>query len=107
MSKVLPLTPKKAKELWVETLPDFVIEAVNHFIGLRYGGDTTSFYIKQDELIKEMLATGPEDLKRDDLFEKHYLDFESIFEESGWEIKYDKPAYNESYEAYWRFKPNN
>ena len=31
-------------------------------------------------------------------------DIEDIFREAGWKVTYDKPAYNESYDAYFKFE---
>lgn len=37
------------------------------------------------------------------LFETKQLDFEDIYRAAGWKVKWDKPAYNEVYGAYWEF----
>jgi len=41
--------------------------------------------------------------KRDDFFDKHWLDFEALFEKVGWKVYHDKPAYNENYEPTFKF----
>ena len=42
-------------------------------------------------------------LKRADVFSNHWLDVEDIYREQGWNVEYDKPTYNETYDAYFVF----
>ena len=42
---------------------------------------------------------------REHIFHEKWLDIEDVFRASGWSVKYDKPAYNESYEPSFLFKP--
>jgi len=42
--------------------------------------------------------------KKNDIFEKNFLDFESVFRNVGWSVEYDKPGYCESYDAFFTFK---
>ena len=37
------------------------------------------------------------------LYEKHYLDVEDAYRKRGWIVDYDKPAYNETYDAFFEF----
>ena len=37
-------------------------------------------------------------------FDYNWLNIEKIYEDAGWAVKYDKPAYNESYDAYFIFR---
>jgi hypothetical protein len=37
------------------------------------------------------------------IFEKGLLDVETVYERAGWKVTYDKPAYNETYPATFRF----
>jgi hypothetical protein len=46
---------------------------------------------------------APDGTKRRDLFDNNWLDLEWTFEQVGWSVWYDKPAYNESYEPTWYF----
>jgi hypothetical protein len=101
MRTTKPLSPD---EVGVD-LPDFVIEGVNDAIRDKYRGG--EFNIKQDELIKFIMKRAPEGITRQKLFEKKYLDFEEVYREVGWTIEYDKPGWNESYEANFTFKPKN
>lgn len=43
------------------------------------------------------------DIKKDEVYDKHYLDFEDIYREKGWIVEYNKPGYNETYSATYEF----
>jgi hypothetical protein len=40
-------------------------------------------------------------------FNFKWLNFETAYRSKGWKVDYDKPAYNESYDAFFQFTPNN
>lgn len=90
-----PITPEECKK----TLPDFVIESVNECIKKNYRKD--SFIITQNELVDEILkhhTTYPYCV-----FKNHWLDIEETYREAGWEVKYEKPGYNEQGSPYFKF----
>lgn len=101
------ITPEQAK--LKTNIPDFVIEAVNALLRQEYSEGSAT--IKQDDLIKEIIRTWPEDLpvspskssKRDMIFNKKWLEIEEEFNKAGWKVEYDKPGYNEDYDAHWNF----
>jgi hypothetical protein len=37
------------------------------------------------------------------VFDRHLLDVEEVFEDVGWDVDYDKPGYNESYQPTFTF----
>ncbi len=77
-----------------------VIECFNEAILEKWNGDKA--VVKQkDVIVKIIERTG---IPKRDLYDKHYLDVEPIFIEAGWKVEYDKPAYNENYDAYFEFK---
>lgn len=43
------------------------------------------------------------DLLRGDVFERGYLDIEETYRKAGWSVVYDKPGYNETYDAFYTF----
>jgi len=89
--QIRPIGPNDVKKV----IPDFVIEAVNELINEKYTDGR--FIIRQNE-IKERIKS-----KTDQDFDFAWLDFESIYRNAGWRVEYDKPAYNESYEAFFAF----
>ena len=86
-------------------MPDFVIAAFNELIQQKYRGK--SFIIKQEEAITKILFKAKAikfEITRNEIFDKHYLDIESIYIKEGWIVKFDKPIYCENYEAFYTFK---
>lgn len=96
------ITPTEATRIveWRE-FPDFVVEAFNSCIkdALLRG----LHEVNQEEVIMRMMSLNPE-LKRQEIFDKHYLDVENYYQRAGWTVQYHKPAYWEAWEPYWEFK---
>lgn len=90
--------------LWDET-----IEAFNELIQEKWDGKQAK--ITQDEAVVRILDkyTYPNDeafrnKKRDEILHKHQLDVENIYREKGFIVEYDKPGWNETYDAFFIFK---
>ena len=78
------------------------METFNEFITEKWNGSSSTF--KQCDLVKvirEKLKLKPNDHV---IFDKHWLDVEDIFRDAGWRVYYDKPGYNETYDATFEFK---
>ena len=104
--EVKPITPQEAEEARKNAVPSFVIEAVNKLLKKKWDGQKA--IITQEEIINEMKPNSSLGLVnyisfRRQVFANHWLDFEKIYEESGWKVEYDKPSYSESYKAYFKF----
>lgn len=95
-----PLTPDEVDEAKTESIPDFVIGAVNNLLK-KYG---SSAEITQDEIIDEIMVQATPETTRREIFDKKWLDFEPVFRAVGWEVVYDKPGYNETYEPSFKFR---
>lgn len=37
-------------------------------------------------------------------FDQGWMDFEPIYEAQGWKVQYDKPGWDETYDAFFEFK---
>ena len=96
---VKPISPEQVVSARV--FPDGVIEAFNEAIAAKWDGRRS--VVVQDDVIELILKKCP-DLTRNAVFAKNLLDVEPLYESMGWDIKYDKPAYNETYNASWTFK---
>lgn len=95
-----PIRPSEVVNSKKDYLPDEVFEAFNELISKDfYKGAAT---VKQPEvaalIAKKLGITDAE------VYKKHYLDVESVYEKAGWIVKYDRPGWNESGEAYFRFE---
>lgn len=105
---VAPITPKEAqKQHLAKVIPEEVYEAVNELLSERYSNSEMIIY--QDEVvskaIEKMQADGTS-VPVEDFFTYHWLDFEPVYEEAGWIVSFEKPAYNESFKAHWTFRKN-
>jgi hypothetical protein len=96
-----PFSPDEALRSKTDFIPDFVIEAFNGLLAKKYNGGSVE--IKQDDAIAEIIKLSPTAIERHNIFDNNWLDIESIYEDAGWSVSYDKPAYNESYSAYFEF----
>ena len=54
---------------------------------------------------KDLIAMGPTYGVCGDWFENKWIDFEDVYREEGWIVKYTKPDYTENFDAYFTFKP--
>ena len=95
-----PIRPSDVKKI----IPDFVIEAVNQLIKEKWDGYKA--VILQDEIMDVISSDDPDNDKpsRREVFDKGWLDFETLYREKGWNVEYDKPGYNEFYNAKFIFK---
>jgi len=94
----LPIRPITPEEVTKE-IPDFVVEAVNELINEKSGAPGRTFTILQDDIKQRVMS------KTNIAFDFKWLDFEPLYESYGWRVRYDKPAYNEFYDAYFEFRP--
>jgi hypothetical protein len=94
-----PISPDGLINLKREMLPTQVLETFNRLIGEK----ATNGYalILEEEVITELTKQG---LKRVDIFDKGWLNIEPLYEEVGWNVDYDSPAYDETGQAYFTFK---
>ncbi len=95
-----PITPQEILEDLPNIIPSFVFEAVNNLLKNKFRGSSVT--IKQDEILAE-IAKIQKTYSREEIYQNKWLDFESVYSKHGWKVKYDKPAYNENYDAYFEF----
>jgi len=96
-----PITPEEALREKETSLPNFVIEAFNKAIVEKYSQGTST--VLQDRVIEIMRSLSPGLLKTE-IFEKNYLDVETVYRKNGWDVEYDKPGFDENYEPRFIFK---
>ena len=96
---VKPLKPLDVLAAKAEAIPDQVIEAFNHLIAENFRNSTSTFKLKEvkQEAAKRM---GLEDTSQ---LKSTWFDVEDIYRKQGWKVEYDRPGYNETYDAYFRF----
>lgn len=95
-----PVKPSEVAERQAEVFPDEVIRVVNEFLLSTGGGKRV--VIKQRDIVKRLVALG---IKEKDIYQNHWLDFESMYRVAGWKVSFDKPGFNEQYyEPYFVFE---
>ena len=96
---VQPISPENVKEA---LLPDEVIEVFNELIQEHWNGHNARILqSKAADIISKRMK-----LSQYDIYERRYLDIEQVYRDAGWKVKYDKPGYNETYEATFTFSRN-
>jgi hypothetical protein len=99
MSTVAPIRPIEITDARLISIPDVVFEVFNQLITDNFTG--TRATVHQNTVVKELEGRG---LNRSEIYRKHWLDVEEFYRQVGWIVTYDKPGYNEDYEAYFVFK---
>lgn len=99
MSKAI--TPQEAICQRMDSIPDFVIEAFNQLIVENLVGKYST--VLQKDAVAKIIALSPEKVTSNEIYKRHWLDVEDVFRKAGWTVKYDKPAYNETYEPSFEF----
>ena len=97
----IPITPDKVAKKLPPMIPPEVIDAFNELIVANMD-ENGSAKLMQDEVVALVLKKLP-GTKREEVYDKKWLDVESIFRGVGWTVTYDKPAYCETYAAYFIF----
>lgn len=92
---VKPISPDQVGD--GSHIPDEVFEVVNKLLHANWTGRRAT--IKQKDVIRELAS----EYSPQSLFDSGWLNFEGAYRAQGWKVVYDKPGYNESYEAYWEF----
>lgn len=82
-------------------LPDGVIEVWNALIAKNFSNGKAT--VLQNEAVAALMEKMSVD--RQYVFEMKWLDIEDVYRDQGWDVVYDKPAYCETYEANFTFRP--
>ena len=101
----IPITPAQARKQCGQHFPDVVIEAFNELIAIHLDIQGQA-RIKQNDIVAriiEKFADSPKQVDAQTIMDKKWLDVELFFEQAGWEVRYEKPGFNESGESYFIF----
>ena len=95
---VKPISPNEIK--LEKTLPDDVISSFNELIIENYRNGESSFKAKD---IVEKISIKM-NISSASVYEKHFLDVESLYVKNGWKVKYEQPCYGDgNFDAYFQF----
>ena len=102
MKRGRPITPEEIPEKKTKIIPEFVFDVFNEML-IRAAEESTDKTLKviQKDVVKRIKELA-DDIDKYDI---HWLDVEPYYEESGWKVEYDKPAYCEFYDAAFYFTP--
>ena len=103
--EVKAFSPADARKHKVQVIPAEILEATNELISTRYTpGNPISITLAEIvKLAKEKMVKNNNPQAEENFFTNHWLDIESVYEDAGWKVYFDKPGYNESYSAYFKF----
>ena len=100
-----PITPAEVAAAKVESIPPEVYEAFNELIVAAWDSEHRAVIV-QDTVVKAVLAklkSAGMSITRQALFDTGWLDVEDAYRKVGWTVTYEKPAYNETFEATFTF----
>lgn len=95
-----PYSPTEAALAKQTVLPAAVINAVNELLAKNYDGQRA--VIKQKDIVGTIISQL--DTTEREMLAKNWLNIEPLYELYGWKVSYDKPGYNESYDATFTFE---
>jgi len=101
-----PIRPDSLIKLIEDRIPDEVIQAFNALIAKEWDGQEA--IIAQDEVVREIRSNfrkSDKPMSSEMIFDLNYLNIEDLYRKEGWKVVYDKPGYNEDYEAKFTFTP--
>lgn len=92
-----PITPQDVVTAKAASFPDEVIEAFNGLIAKKFSNGYANFTLSEAKsAINKLIGNR--------LWDSDWLNVEEIYRNAGWDVSYDKPGYNESYEGNYTFK---
>lgn len=98
-NKIKPVSPDDIMQQKIRDLPDEVIDAWNRILVRHWCGG--SMTIRQETVVEELMPLS--NFNRGAIFSNGWLDVEELYRANGWNVEYDRPGYNESYDAFWVF----
>ena len=95
-----PIKPGEVLSRKVAAIPEEVFEVFNALIAEKWDG-YQAIVIQED--IGKRIAVALK-IPITEVFARHFLDVEDLYRRAGWKVEYDKPGYNETYEAKFIFR---
>jgi len=98
------ITPNEVLENRERYIHPDIIKVVNEILSQRFIRNSVC-KITVKEIWEKFHILNPEFDKKL-LFKEKHMDFEDVYRKSGWVVQYDGPAYNETYDAFFKFSLN-
>ena len=98
-------SPAEVRKHKGNVIPAEILDATNDLLAARYTpGRKISIKLKDIvELAKEKMRAAGNPEANENFYDKNWMDIESLYEDAGWKVSFDKPGYNESYDAFFDF----
>jgi hypothetical protein len=99
---VAPISPSEALTIFDKAIPEQVFVAFNELIreNLSRGKTQVSTTFKESAVVSRIVDKG---ISKAEVYERGWLDVEGHYRKMGWSVEYDKPGFNEHYEANFKF----
>ena len=98
-----PFSPQDVEKNKITAFPEEVIDEFNKMITKNYSGGSSTVVMKE---IANAIASRM-DIDVGEVYRNHWLDVEDVYRKAGWKVEYDKPVYNETYHAFFKFTKKN
>lgn len=104
-----PIAPRDVAGEKSRVLPDAVVETWNRLIALAYvdnGAGRGYARVSQSAAIEALLPLVPEGhlQPKQYIHKSGWLDIEAMYRARGWQVKYDRPGYSETYQPVFEFE---
>lgn len=99
-----PIKPEDVLALKKTQIPPEVFEAFNELIIEKLAGRCA--VLKQEDVVDRILKKlnrEPMNVTRSRIFDEGWLQIEKVYTEQGWVVEYDRPGFNETYPAVFKF----
>jgi len=104
---IVALGPREIQVNKNNNIPDEMIQAANELLAenLDVHSDATFTSKALTRRYRELVAgsEATEEMIAGIKIEMRWLDIEDRYRRKGWDVEYDKPAYNETYDGYYEF----
>lgn len=97
---IKPISPSEVKDK-ANQIPEYIIEVFNNLIARNFRNGKAIVF--QKDVKQEIGQISIANITYEAIIANGWLDVEELYEQAGWTVSYDKPGYNESYDAYFVF----
>lgn len=96
-----PIKPSEVVDKKVVSIPEFVFDAFNELIVEGYNQRYST--VLQKDVVKLILDKMNSEGVDKEIWDNNWLNIKDAYIKDGWKVEYDKPGYNETYDASFKF----
>ena len=97
-----PISPEEVGAMKLGSLPEYIFDAFNQLIIDNWNANSYRSSFKLKDVVAKLRA-NVKDFSCQEAYDKNWFDVEPYYREKGWEVEFDKPAYNENYDSCFLF----